>query len=62
MDQLKIFPDSPHLMRPEYPIGLFNIFINDFRTRLVILASGEISPGNLMGHRPQGVISNMRES
>lgn len=39
---------------PRYPIGLFNIFLNNFRTRLIILASGEIAPGNLMGHQPQG--------
>ena len=54
MAQLEIISDNSHLMRPEYPIGLFTIFINNFRTRWVLSASGEIAPGKLLGHRPQG--------
>ena len=61
MPSYKFF-DSSHLIRPDYLIGLFPIIFNNFRIRLAILASEEIAPGNLMGHRPQGVISNMRES
>ena len=54
MAHLYIFSDSFPLIRPEYSIGLFNIFINNFRTRLLILASGASAPGNLLGHRPPG--------
>ena len=31
--QIKIYRMAPHLMKSEYPIGLFNRFINNFCTR-----------------------------
>jgi hypothetical protein len=51
--QLEIISDNFHLMRPEYPIGPFPLFINNFCIRLLLPAPGESRLGKLLGIGPR---------